>query len=115
MSERESSPIGATARRRGGIALLVVLVLLAAWGIALAGVGAGLAVPAGVIPALGFERSLALWNDEMGLLPWGLARILGITVHLDVPVSSAVYAAVAGVGVCVVGIVLALPWRARSR
>lgn len=107
--------MGATARRRGGIALVVVLVLLAAWGIVLSGVGAGLAVPAGVVAALGLERSLALWNDEMGLLPWGLARILGITVYVHIPASSAVYAAVAGVVVCVVGIVLALPWRARAR
>ena len=47
-----------------------------ATGIVLAGVGAGLAIPAIVVGLVGLESALTLWNDEMGLLPWGLARIL---------------------------------------
>jgi hypothetical protein len=78
-----------------------------AWGIVLAAMGAGLAVPAAVIAAVGLERALTVWNDQMGLLPWGLSRILGITVYLDIPASAAAYAAVAGVVLCGMGALLA--------
>ena len=40
--------------------------------------------------SIGLETALTVWNDEMGLLPWGLARILGITVYLDIPADTAV-------------------------
>ncbi|HWK78026.1 hypothetical protein [Microbacterium sp.] len=85
-----------------------------AWGIVLSGIGAGLAVPATVIAVVGLERALTIWNDQMGLLPWGLSRILGITVYLDIPASTAVYAAVAGAVVCGIGTLLAVPWRRRG-
>ena len=39
------------------------------------------------LSAVGLERSLTAWNDQMALLPWGLSRILGITVYLDIPPS----------------------------
>ena len=55
----------------------------------LAAVGAGLAIPATVVAAIGLETALSAWNDEMGLLPWGLARILGITVYLEIPADTA--------------------------
>ncbi|MFB9840155.1 hypothetical protein, partial [Actinoallomurus acaciae] len=35
--------------------------------------------------AAGLETSLAVWNDQMALLPWGMHRILGITGFLDIP------------------------------
>ena len=86
-----------------------------AWGIVLAGVGAGLAVPAAAVAVIGLEQALTLWNDQMGLLPWGLSRILGITVYLDIPASSALYAAIAGVGLCALGLLLAVPRGVRGR
>ncbi|MET0813447.1 MAG: hypothetical protein ABWY03_10350, partial [Microbacterium sp.] len=82
-----------------------------AWGAVLASVGAGLLVPAVAIGALGLEGALTLWNDELGLLPWGLARILGITTYLEIPVETAWYAAGFAVALLVVGVLLALPKR----
>jgi hypothetical protein len=81
-----------------------------ATGTVLAGVGAGLAVSALVIAVVGLETALTIWNDEMGLLPWGLARILGITVYLDIPDAAAWVAAGFGSAVAVVGVLLALPY-----
>ncbi|MEO2130150.1 MAG: hypothetical protein ABGX78_02735 [Microbacterium sp.] len=82
-----------------------------ATGIVLAGVGAGLAIPAAVIGSVGLESALTLWNDEMGLLPWGLARILGITTYLDIPPDTPWFAAGFGAVVALVGVFLALTWR----
>ena len=82
-----------------------------ATGIVLAGVGAGLAIPAAVIGFVGLESALTLWNDEMGLLPWGLARILGITTYLDIPPDTPWFAAGFGAVVALVGVFLALTWR----
>lgn len=81
------------------------------WGAVLAGVGAGLAVPALAVAAVGLERALTIWNDQVGLLPWGLARILGITTYLEIPDASALVAGVFGLIVCAAGVLLALPWR----
>lgn len=75
-----------------------------ATGAVLAAVGAGLAVPAAVIAVVGLERALTAWNDQMGLLPWGLSRILGITVYLDIPASTAWVAAGAGVVLTAIGL-----------
>ena len=82
-----------------------------ATGIVLAGVGAGLAIPAIVVGLVGLESALTLWNDEMGLLPWGLARILGITTYLDIPPDTPWFAAGFGAVVALVGVFLALTWR----
>lgn len=51
----------------------------------LAAAGAPLALLGVTLWSAGLERSLAVWNDQMALLPWGLHRILGITVFLDIP------------------------------
>ena len=77
-------------------------------GTVLAGMGAGLAVPALVVAVVGLEQALTLWNDELGLLPWGLARILGITVYLDIPAVAAWFAAGFGLLIAVAGVLLAL-------
>nr|BFE66347.1 hypothetical protein GCM10020063_108730 [Dactylosporangium thailandense] len=53
--------------------------------VVLAGIGMPLVVLGGLVSALGLERSLTIWNDQMALLPWGLSRILGITVYLGIP------------------------------
>jgi hypothetical protein len=85
-----------------------------ATGFVLAAVGAGLLVPAVVVGAVGLETALSLWNDEMGLLPWGLARILGITTYLEIPDATPWAAAAFGATLVVVGTLLALPWRRRA-
>lgn len=82
-----------------------------ATGYVLAAIGAALAIPATVIGAIGLETALSLWNDQMGLLPWGLARILGITTYLEIPPETPWIAAAFGGVVFVVGLLLALPWR----
>ena len=57
----------------------------------------------------GSSGALTVWNDQVGLLPWGLARILGITVYLGIPADTAWWAAGVGLAVLGVGLVLALP------
>jgi hypothetical protein len=51
----------------------------------LAAVGAPIALLGVALWAVGLETSLAVWNDQMALLPWGMHRILGITGFLDIP------------------------------
>ena len=84
-----------------------------ATGFVLAAVGAGLLVPAAAIGVIGLETALTAWNDEMGLLPWGLARILGITTYLEIPDATAWAAAGFGAVLLVLGVALALPWSRR--
>jgi hypothetical protein len=84
-----------------------------ATGYVLTAIGAALAVPAAVIGAIGLETALSLWNDEMGLLPWGLARILGITTYLEIPPETPWIAAALGAVLFAVGLLLALPGRRR--
>lgn len=104
-------------------ALFVWLFVAAGWALAsqlgarratgtvLAGIGVGLAIPAAIVGFVGFEQALTLWNDEMGLLPWGLARILGITVYLDIPPDTPWFAAGFGAVVALIGVFLAMRWR----
>ncbi|MFL6078678.1 MAG: hypothetical protein ACJ714_01995, partial [Ornithinibacter sp.] len=80
-------------------------------GTVLAAVGAGLAVPASVVGLVGLERALTAWNDQVGLLPWGLSRILGITVYLGIPGDAAWWVAGFGAVLLGVGLVLAIPRR----
>lgn len=94
-----------------GWALAVQLGARRAIGALVAAIGAVLAVFGALIATLGLEAALTTWNDEMALLPWGLSRILGITVYLDIPADTAWVAAAAGVVLVVVGVLLALPWR----
>lgn len=82
-----------------------------ATGFVLAGIGAALAITSFVIAIVGLERALTVWNDEMGLLPWGMARILGITTFLEIPESTPWWAAILGVVILAVGVVLSLPNR----
>lgn len=97
-----------------GWALTAQLGARRAVGAVLAGIGAGLAVPATIVAAIGLEAALTVWNDQLGLLPWGLARILGITVYLDIPADTAWWAAAFGAVVLVVGVALAVPRRRRA-
>jgi hypothetical protein len=82
-----------------------------ATGFVLAAVGAGFLVPALIIATVGLESVLTLWNDELGLLPWGLPRILGVTADLEIPDAAPSAAAGLGGALLVVGGLLALPGR----
>ena len=41
----------------------------------------------GIIWLIGIEQMLTFLNDELLILPGGLSRIMGITTHLDIPLS----------------------------
>ncbi len=85
-----------------------------ATGAVLAAVGLGLAIPALVVAIIGLEQALTVWNDQMGLLPWGLARILGITTYLEIPEDTAWWAAAGGLLLMFVGLAL-VAWGQRAR
>ncbi len=120
-----TDPVLRTAYITVAFALFVWVFVAAGWalsaqirarratGYVLAAVGAGLLVPAVVVGAIGLETALTAWNDEMGLLPWGLARILGITTYLEIPDATPWAAAAFAAVLLVVGVLLALPWRRR--
>ncbi|UUT35856.1 hypothetical protein [Microbacterium elymi] len=84
-------------------------------GAVLCAVGAGLAVPAWVIAAVGIERALTVWDDRGGLLPWGLERVVAVTLRLDIPDEAVWWAAIAGTVVLIVGALLAVRWDAVRR
>lgn len=116
-----TDPVLRTAYITVAFALFVWVFVAAGWALAaqvrarratgyvLAAVGAGLLVPAVFVGVIGLEPALSLWNDEMGLLPWGLARILGITTYLEIPDATPWAAAGLGAVLLVVGTLLALP------
>ncbi|SCG72785.1 hypothetical protein [Micromonospora humi] len=81
-------------------------------GLVLAAAGVPLAVLAGLVAWIGPERALTVWNDQMALLPWGLSRILGITVYLGIPASLPGYAAGVGVALAAAGALLSVRRRA---
>ncbi|KAF2418067.1 hypothetical protein [Microbacterium sp. B35-30] len=121
-----TDPVLRTAYIAVAFALFVWVFVAAGWALAaqvrarratgyvLAAVGAGLLVPSIVVGLVGLEAALTLWNDEMGLLPWGLARILGITTYLEIPDATPWAAAAFAAVLLVVGTALALPWRRRK-
>jgi hypothetical protein len=77
-------------------------------GATLVAIGVPLGLLAGLVAAIGLERALTMWNDQLALLPWGLSRILGITVYLGIPPSLPLAAATAGAVLIAVGALLAL-------
>jgi hypothetical protein len=72
----------------------------------------------GLVPAVfGLEQMLTAINDEMVVLPPGLSRILGITVHLDIPIELPVYMLAAGGVLMLIGltvVLLARLWRPKQ-
>ncbi len=77
---------------------------------AVAVVGTALLAIGSLVGAIGTERALTVWNDQLALLPWGLSRILGITVYLGIPTELPWYAA--GLGALVLLVAGPLAWRA---
>lgn len=83
-------------------------------GVALAGMGVAYGFPAATIAVMGARDALRSWNDQIGILPWDLARLAGArdgVLPVEVVAATAVIATV----VTVVGVLLALPKRARDR
>jgi hypothetical protein len=69
--------------------------------------GAPLLVLGGLAATIGAERALTMWNDQMALLPWGLSRILGITVYLEIPAAVPMYVTITGAVAVLAGAALA--------
>lgn len=82
-------------------------------GVTLTGVGAGYALPAATVAAVGAGNALRSWNDQVGILPWNLGEMTGGREG-DVAVEVVLVTAALGAVVAVVGILLALPERRRS-
>ncbi len=57
-----------------------------------------------LMQVFGLEASLTTFNDQMALLPLGLSRILGITVHLGIPPELPLYVLAFGGLLAVVGL-----------
>jgi hypothetical protein len=74
-------------------------------------VGATLVAVGALLAAVGLEDAMTTWNDQLALLPWGLSRILGITVYLGIPTSLPWYVLGAGAVLAVVALALGLPRR----
>ncbi|GAB3069812.1 hypothetical protein GCM10027053_37580 [Intrasporangium mesophilum] len=117
-----TDPAGRTAYVVVSFALLAWVLVAAAWSLrpdlgragaawtALAVVGTALLSVGGLVGAVGTERALTVWNDQLALLPWGLSRILGITVYLGIPTDLPWYAV--GLGAIVLLVAGPLAWRA---
>jgi hypothetical protein len=80
---------------------------------ALAVVGVALVAAGVLVGVVGTERALTVWNDQLALLPWGLSRILGITVYLGIPTDLPWYAV--GLGVVIVLVAVSAAWGAGRR
>jgi hypothetical protein len=62
---------------------------------------------AAILPA-GLEQALTNINDQMAVLPLGLSRILGLTVHLDIPLALPNYLIGLGLALATSGLVMRL-------
>ncbi len=80
--------------------------LRTATGWLLLALGTPLVVLGALIAALGLERAMTWWNDQLALLPWGLHRILGLTVYLGIPTVLPLLAAIVGAIAVLIGALL---------
>ncbi|MDT0115933.1 hypothetical protein Q9R20_02930 [Microbacterium sp. PRF11] len=83
-------------------------------GIAVAGIGIGYALPAATIAMIGARDALRSWNEQIGILPWDLARLTGVR-DAAFPIEVITVTAVIGAVATVAGILLALPERVYRR
>jgi hypothetical protein len=67
-----------------------------------------------LLVVVGLEDALTVWNDQLALLPWGMARILGITTFLGIPAALPWWLLVAGALLVVGALALGLPGRGRG-
>ncbi|BCJ35221.1 hypothetical protein Athai_27240 [Actinocatenispora thailandica] len=72
-------------------------------GAVLVAAGTPLAVLGALVAAIGLETVLTWWNDQLNLLPWGLSRILGLTVYLGIPTALPSAVGAAGVALGLAG------------
>lgn len=82
-------------------------------GAVLLGIGAPLLMLGGLLAAYGLERSLTTINDQLAVLPLGLSRILGLTVHLDIPLALPTYLLGAGGVLALLGLLISVGRRQR--
>ena len=85
---------------------------LRALGRVLVAVAVPVVVLGGLMQWSGLEAALTTFNDQMALLPLGLSRILGITVHLGIPTELPLYLLGFGVVLGVVGLAMGAGRRA---
>ncbi|MGF1662279.1 MAG: hypothetical protein ACFCVG_07365 [Kineosporiaceae bacterium] len=95
-----------TGARAGAVRASAARILAPAAG-ALGAIGAPLLLLGVVVGRAGTERFLTALNDELVVLPNGLSRILGITVHLGIPQDLDAGLVSAGGGLLAAGVVLA--------
>ncbi|WP_029145949.1 hypothetical protein [Microbacterium luticocti] len=101
-------------------ALFLWLFVAAAWslfaqlgaargiGAVLCASGVALAVPAWVVSAVGLERTLAVWDERAGLLPWGLSRLVAAALRMHLPEGLVWWGVGIGAAMAVAGALLAL-------
>ncbi|WP_145978713.1 hypothetical protein [Granulicoccus phenolivorans] len=77
-------------------------------GAILGGFGLPVALVGALLAAVGLERGLTTLNDEMAILPLGLSRILGLTVHLGIPSALPTWLVGTGAGLLILGAALAV-------
>ena len=71
--------------------------------------GIQLIIGATITLSTGFESLLTLFNNELMILPGGLSKIMGITTHLDIPLSIPSLVLKAGIVLLVLGLALWIP------
>lgn len=86
-----------------------------ALGIVLVGVAAPMLALGGLMAASGLEAALTTFNNQMALLPMGLSRILGLTVHLGIPTEIPMYVLVLGGLLAAAGLLLGAARRTVGR
>lgn len=77
-----------------------------ALGIVLVAIALPMLVLGGLMAAVGLEAALTTFNDQMALLPMGLSRILGLTVHLGIPTEIPMYLLAVGAILACLGALL---------
>ena len=98
-----------------GWALAAQLGARRAAAVAIASSGLVVLLVGAAIALIGLETALTIWNDQLALLPWGLSRILGLTVYLEIPADTAWFAAAFGGVLLVAGLLLGLSRRRSQR
>lgn len=77
-------------------------------GAVLLGLGLPLLMLGGLLAVPGLETALTTLNDQMAVLPLGLSRILGLTVHLGIPQALPTWLLIAGAVFALLGLVSAI-------